>query len=273
MCTSRITSKGNPPGLALQIIVVIALLHSGWAVAQSSSPPNPSDSALDSSSAVAPLSAQARVNPQRSASVSVETPGRIKTVHVAEGESFEAGDVLVELACGVEQARLEKTRASQEEAKQIRKANEQLADTRSVGALELALSRVRVQAAKADLAVATAQVEHCFVRAPFDGVVARLHKRQAEHIRVGEPMADLIDATGLEVEFLAPSQWLDWLETGQSFVMHLNELPIELTGTLKGIGVRVDPVSRMVRLKGDLTGNLDKVVPGMSGDVRFEGVQ
>lgn len=272
-CSSQINPKGGSFWPALWWVVFIGLLAPGLSAAQQAEPSSQPNQTSALSSSASPISAQARVNAKRSATVSVETAGRIETLNVREGEAFEAGEVLVELACRVEQARLKKVRASQEEAIQIRDANEQLADTRSVGALELALSRVRVEAAAAELAVVMAQVEQCLVRAPFDGVVARLHKRQAEHIRVGEPMADLIDGTALEVEFLAPSKWLEWLEPGAPFVLHLNELPIQLSGELRGIGVRVDPVSRMVRLKGDLMGDLDKVVPGMSGDVRFEAVQ
>lgn len=222
------------------------------------------------SASAEPPSAQARVIAKRAAQLSVEMAGRVESLNVSEGDAFQIGDVLVELGCGVERARLQKARASLEEATEIRSANERLAELRSVGDLELSLSRVRKVGAEADVAVAAAQVERCIVRAPFNGVVARTRKREAEYIRVGEPLMDLIDPIALEVEFLAPSRWLAWLNRGERFELHLNELPLQLSGEVHQIGVRVDPVSRTVRLKGQLTGELGGVVPGMSGDVRFE---
>lgn len=216
------------------------------------------------------VSAQARVVAQREALLSVEMGGRVESLNVAEGGTFQDGEVLVELGCGVERGRLEKTNAILEEAVEIREANEQLAKLRSVGDLELALSRVRTVGAEADVAVASAEVERCAVRAPFDGVVARVRKREAEYIQIGEPLLEVIDPTALEVEFLAPSAWLAWLDRDQPFTLRLNELPLQLRGQVRQIGVRVDPVTRKVRVKGRLTGDLSGVVPGMSGNVHLE---
>jgi len=216
------------------------------------------------------MEAQARVTAKRKAQLSVEMPGRVEAVLVSEGDSFKEGDVLVELSCGLERANMKKATANLREAEEIHGANERLAELRSVGDLELALSRVRVTGAEADVAVAAARVDRCSLRAPFDGVLAKRHKREAEYIRVGEPLLDVVDPGALEVEFLASSTWLAWLDLGAPFVLHLNELPLQIAGELSQIGVRVDPVSRTVRLKGKLSGDLRGVVPGMSGVVRFE---
>lgn len=214
-------------------------------------------------------SAQARLIAHKEARLSVEMAGKIQAFHVEEGASFRAGDVLADLACGVERAQLKKAQTSLEEAEQILAANERLATHRSIGDLELSLSKVRANRAKADVAIVSAQVERCQVKAPFDGVLARRHKREAEYIRVGEPLIDVINVATLEVEFLAPSAWLEWLKPGAEFTLSLNELALELPGELTQIGVSVDPVSRTVRLKGELTEIFDGVAPGMSGDVRF----
>lgn len=256
-------------------LAIAGLLGASVCLAQGNSVAEETDGALGRDTALVPSAtegnrAQARVIAQREARLSVEMAGRIDGLRVEEGDAFETGDALVELACGVERASLEKARASLKEASETRNANERLAELRSVGDLELSLSRVRVSGAEADVSVAAARVQRCTVRAPFDGVVARTHKREAEYIRVGEPLLDVIDPAALEVEFLAPSRWLAWLEQGKPFTLHLNELPLQLRGELQQIGVRVDPVSRTVRLKGALTGELSHVVPGMSGDVRFE---
>ncbi|WP_412504963.1 efflux RND transporter periplasmic adaptor subunit [Roseovarius sp. SYSU LYC5161] len=217
--------------------------------------------------------AQGRIIAKHEALLAAEMSGRIRSLNVAEGNAFQHGDALAELNCDVERARLEKVHTSLEEAVKIRQTNERLAELRSVGDLELTLSQVKERTVEADVEVAAAQVQRCIVRAPFDGVVARVRKREAEYIRVGEPLLDVIDPTALEVEFLVPSDWLAWLDRNEPFKLHLNELPLQLSGEVHQIGVRVDPVSRTVRLKGQLTDELGGVVPGMSGDVRFEAAQ
>jgi len=275
----RPDARGSLRRLAPVLLVVIGLLVAPICAAQGDSPSSDGGSGLARTTDELTRSggerapAQARVVASRKARLSVEMAGRVDRLHVDEGEAFETGDVLVALGCGVERASLEKARASLEEARQTRKANEQLAELRSVGDLELALSRIRVVSANADVSVAAARVDRCTVRAPFDGVVAQIHKREAEYIRVGEPLLDVIDPQTLKVEFLAPSRWLAWLEPGKAFTLALNELDMQIPGELAEIGVRVDPVSRTVRLKGTLTEQRRGVVPGMSGDVRFEATR
>lgn len=212
----------------------------------------------------------ARVVAKREARLSVEVSGNVRNLKVSEGDGFRSGDILVELACAVEEAKLKRSRASLREATEIREASEQLAALESVGELELVLTQVRVSVAEADVDLASAQMEQCLVRAPFDGVVVRAHKRVAEYIRSGEPLLDVVDLTKLGVVFLAPARWLAWVKVGDEFTLNLNEIPLSMPGTLSDIGIGVDPVSRTVRLKGDLSGDLGAVVPGMSGIIKFE---
>lgn len=215
----------------------------------------------------------ARVVAKREARLSVEASGNVRKLKVSEGDSFRSGDILVELACAVEKAKLKRSRASLREAIEVRGANEKLAALKSVGELELILTQVRVSVAEADVDLASAQMEQCLVRAPFDGVVARAHKREAEYIRSGEPLLDVVDLTNLGVVFLAPARWLAWVNVGDEFTLDLNEIPISMSGTLSDIGIGVDPVSRTVRLKGDLSGDLGAVAPGMSGIIKFKAAR
>lgn len=248
----------------------LSLSVPGLCAAQSSLSVNVLESQAESTS---DTDIHARVVAKRKARLSVEVARNVRTLRVFEGEAFRSGDILVELACAVEEAKLKRSRASLREATEILEANEQLAALKSVGELEFILTQVRVSVAKADVDLASAQMEQCLVRAPFDGVVARAFKREAEYIRSGEPLLDVVDLTNLGVVFLAPARWLAWVKVGDEFTLDLNEIPLSTSGTLSDIGIGVDPVSRTVRLKGDLSGDLGAVAPGMSGIIKFEATR
>ena len=251
-------------------IVGLSLFVPGLCAAQSSSSANVLEAQAESKS---DTDIHARVVAKRKARLSVEVARNVQTLRVSEGDAFQSGDILVELVCAVEEAKLKRSRASLREATEIREENEKLVAHKSVGELEFTLTQVRVSIAKADVDLASAQMEQCLVRAPFDGVVARAHKREAEYIRSGEPLLDVVDLTKLGVVFLAPARWLAWVNVGDEFTLDLNEIPLSASGTLSDIGIVVDPVSRTVRLKGNLSGDLGAVAPGMSGIIKFEAIR
>ena len=251
-------------------IVGLSLFVPGLCAAQSSSSANVLEAQAESKS---DTDIHARVVAKRKARLSVEVARNVQTLRVSEGDAFQSGDILVELVCAVEEAKLKRSRASLREATEIREANEKLAAHKSVGELEFTLTQVRVSIAKADVDLASAQMEQCLVRAPFDGVVARAFKREAEFVRSGEPLLDVVDLTNLGVVFLAPARWLAWVKVGDEFTLDLNEIPLSASGTLSDIGIVVDPVSRTVRLKGNLSGDLGAVAPGMSGIIKLGSIK
>ncbi|MEO0441982.1 MAG: HlyD family efflux transporter periplasmic adaptor subunit, partial [Pseudomonadota bacterium] len=64
---------------------------------------------------------------------------------------------------------------------------------------------------------------------------------------------------------IVPSNWLTWLRPGADFTFKIDETGADVTGQITRLGASVDPVSKTIRV----TGNVDKteslVLPGMSG--------
>lgn len=120
--------------------------------------------------------------------IGFEIPGRIKTIHVREGDAVKAGDVLVELETdAVElqlaeaQVRLKIATAERDQlvAESSRRARELSRDPRS-NASEPQLSREEQTLADAQIELAQTAVrreqlllDKCRLRAPSDGVVLR----------------------------------------------------------------------------------------------------
>lgn len=212
---------------------------------------------------------RARIVSLDEARLSAAVPAVIKQFHVREGERFNQGDVLVSLDCRVSEARLSEARVELEAAKQNRSARELLAETRSVGELELELARISVRQVQSSIETVQAELNQCRILAPFDGVVSKRHFNQAEFVRVGEPLLEVFDDSRLEAEFLVPSRWLPDQAIGDRIQIEIDELNRPIGGTIKRLAVSVNPVSQSLLVVGQLSDDLEGVRVGMSGSVRF----
>ncbi|MBL4615459.1 MAG: efflux RND transporter periplasmic adaptor subunit [Magnetovibrio sp.] len=123
---------------------------------------------------------------------------------------------------------------------------------------------------KAELRSAQADVEKCVVHAPFDGTVVEKYVQAYQFVRMGEPLLRLVNSTDLEVEAIVSSQWLKWLKPGTVFSMTVEEVSQTVLGRVDRVVDEVDPISRTVRMIGVLDKTFIKMLPGMSGVLKFE---
>lgn len=249
--------------LAISFSWVVSLFVFGqFALAQRSTPNN------DQSDSNQEL-VRARIISQDEARLSSSVPARIEQIFVREGERFKKGQLLVSLDCKIAEARLVKAKIELEAAIQNRTAREMLAQTRSVGELELELARISVRQVQSNIDIVDAELNQCRVLAPFDGVVAKSHFNQAEFVRLGEPLLEVFNDARLQAEFLVPSRWLLNLSVGDRIQIDIEELNRSIEGTIKRLGPRINPISQSLLVVVQLSGDLDHVLLGMSGSVRF----
>ncbi|MBF0145556.1 MAG: efflux RND transporter periplasmic adaptor subunit [Magnetococcales bacterium] len=212
-------------------------------------------------------SLRGQILPRDHTTLATELPARILRIHVAEGGRFKAGETLVTLDCGIQQAQLRKARAARTAAEKIASVNAKLAEMNSMGTLEVATSAAEAAKARAEESLWAATVDKCSLAAPFPGRVAEQKGREHQYLQAGQPVLDILDDSRLEVEFIAPSSWLSWIKPGLEFVLHADETGMEHPARIIRLGARVDPVSQSIKITGQLTGGTDGLLVGMSGRI------
>ena len=216
-----------------------------------------------------PEGIRAQLVPRDFTTLSSEISARIDRIATRAGEHFKKGDVLVVFDCVAQRAQAAKMRAIALAAEKTVAVNEQLAALKSIGGLELEVSKAEVAKAKADVAIAEATVSKCAIAAPFSGVTVEERAHAFQYLPPGQPLLDILDDRSLEVEFLAPSSDLRWLAAGTPFEIHIDELDKSFPARVTRLGARIDPVSQSVKVTGEITGNGDSLLAGMSGRVKL----
>lgn len=254
-----------PHGFLAATLLTLGLTapHESSALAPADPPPAPG-------AATTPLARQAiraQLMPRRYTTLAAEVGAKINRLPVQEGGGFRAGQVLVSFDCSVQQAMLQKNEAEVQAAEKTAQANETLKGLNSVGQLELDLSVVAVRKARAELGSQQAVLEKCTITAPFSGRVAEQKVREQQFVQAGQPVLEILDDSTLELDFIVPSHWLEWLRVGSDFRIEIDETRKSYPARLTRLGARVDPVSQSLKVSAAIHGRFPELMAGMSGRV------
>jgi multidrug resistance efflux pump len=135
--------------------------------------------------------------------------------------------------------------------------------------LDLAISKARVDKARADVSLMRARVSHCTITAPFKGRVAKVVAKPYETVRQGQPLLEILDDSELKMQLYVPSKWLLWLSPGVKFRISIDETGKSYSALITTIGARVDPVSQTLAVNAMITGKHTELLAGMSGVAKF----
>ena len=217
------------------------------------------------------LSANARglVRARNRVEIGTDLVAPIARVPFREGQAFKMGDVLIAFECRRYEAEHNAARASAHAANLELKQKNELRRYGAAGKGQVELAQAGAAKAQAETSAIAARLEGCTIDAPFDGRVASLSVAPAELPPSGKPLMTILDDHTLEIEFVAPSHWLRWIDTGQPFQFTVDETGETLSASIERVAAEVDPVSQTIRVIGRIEGEKGRTLAGMSGTVRF----
>lgn len=195
---------------------------------------------------------------------------RIVAMPYRVGARFSQGATLVSLDCSQLRAQLAAANAATAAYQTTYETNVELDQYKAIGTSEVAVSKANVGKARAEGAAIAAQMGDCAIRAPFSGTVVEEIAHRGEVAASGQPLLKLQSGGALEAELIVPSDWLTWVKPGLEFGFKIDETGESVTGVVKRLGASVDPVSKTIRITGDLLPGQGTVLPGMSGTAHFK---
>lgn len=137
--------------------------------------------------------------------------GYLQNIYVDEGQFVRKGQLMFRIMPLLYQAEMQKARAEKNFAEVEYQNTRSLADSNIVSANELLLSKAKLDKARAELALAQAHLNLTEIRAPFDGIMDRFHKRQGSLVDESELLTTLSDNRKMWVYFNVPeAEYLDY---------------------------------------------------------------
>ena len=130
--------------------------------------------------------------------------GYVEGIHVDEGQTLQAGQLMFEIMPRINQAELKKAEA-EAQFREIEYQNTQrLTNTKITAPSELALAKANLDKAKAELSLAQVHLDFTQVKAPFNGIMGRFKVRKGSLVEEGEILTTLSDNHEMWVYFNVP---------------------------------------------------------------------
>lgn len=204
-------------------------------------------------------------------------PGVIRTVDVKEGDLVKKDQVLAQLDCRVLESQLKIARMKADSTAAIQSASatltmrqqrheqlQRLAASDNANADELARAKAEFEIAQADLQLAheaaaehaleasqiEAQIEQRTLRAPFDGVVARIARDPAASVTPNDgPIVSLVQLDRLDLVVHVDHRRLDSLAQGRDLAVESLDRRVQATARVEFISPVIDPSSGTARVR------------------------
>ena len=154
--------------------------------------------------------------------------GCLAEINVQEGQAVKKGDVMFKIVQTLYQARL-KAETAEAEVAHLEFMNTKRSPEERLPAVaqnELALLKAKLDSANAKRELASAELDFTNIKAPFDGIVDRLHEHIGSLIKEGEILTTLSDNSVIWAYFDVPEK--GYLEYMAARKQHQEEEKIEL---------------------------------------------
>ena len=159
-----------------------------------------------------------QIHSQRHINIQALESGYLEAIPVKEGQSVKKGDLMFKVIPVLYQARMDAECAERDLAQLKYNNTKRLLDQKVVAPTELALLGAELARAQAKVKLAEAELNFASVRAPFDGIVDRLHEQQGSLVKEGDMLTTLSDNSTMWVYFnVTEKRYLEYkAEVGQS---------------------------------------------------------
>ncbi len=146
--------------------------------------------------------------------------GYLKAIEVNEGQFVSQGQSLFNILPTLYEARLDADKAEARLAQVEYDNTEKLVQQNIVSPQELKLAEAKLAKANAKVNLARAEMDFANIKAPFDGIVDRLHEQEGSLVEEGAMLTTLSDNSVMWVYFNVPeARYLDYqaaMKDGQS---------------------------------------------------------
>jgi RND family efflux transporter MFP subunit len=238
------------------------------------------------------ITANGYVVARTKASVSAKVPGRLATLGVSEGSKVTRGEVIARLenddyraSVGAARARLAQLEIERDQAARDLERAKKLHDEHVISDSELddRTSHARslgaqVETARAEVALAEANLENTLVRAPFTGTVLRKDAEVGEIVAPSgagggltrTAIVTMADLGTLEVEVDVNEAYIAQVHNGQTARITLDAYPdTSFAGVARQVVPTADRQKATVQVKVSIVDRDPRILPEMGAKVTF----
>ena len=210
------------------------------------------------------------LRPIREADISASMTGTVSQIHYDVGQRFKKGAVLVSMYCASIDAQVAAQQARVKQYNLDFQADQQMLQGNAVSRFTAEKSKSSLDEQKALLTAAQIDKRNCKVIAPFSGGVISKDVQAYEAVTPSVIVMSIIDNSGLVMSLNVPSSYVNRVKPNDTFTVTVDETSKTYAAKVVGVSPAIDPVSKTIELRAEVTEGLDELVAGMSGRANMD---
>ncbi|WP_157016203.1 efflux RND transporter periplasmic adaptor subunit [Mesorhizobium xinjiangense] len=207
------------------------------------------------------------VNAVRGVDLTVETSGIVDTILFEANDTVEQGAMLMQLKAEVERADLDAARAQAALDQQLLNRALQLRERGVSSETTVDSQQAAATASTSQVAKLEAVLDQKQLIAPFGGTIGIPHIEKGQYLSPGTTVATLQDTETMRADFTVPEQELPLIEIGQPVRIGLSADNMPFEGRITGIEPKIDPQTRLVAVRAEISNPEGKLTPGQFAQV------
>ena len=218
-----------------------------------------------------PITALGTAQANESVDITTKVTDLLTQIHFKEGQRVKKGQLLAQLDDAEQQALLQEAQVNLAEQQREFKRLAQLVKQKAIPSSQLDAQRSRLKAAQAKINTVKVHINERKIKAPFSGTLGLRYVSQGALLQAGDVMTHLDDIQKIKLDFSLPEIYLGHLKTGLSLTATTQAyLKREFKGKIITIDSRIDPVSRMLKVRALLPNKDAALRAGMLLTVQLE---
>lgn len=202
--------------------------------------------------------------------LTVEASGTVRDILFSSNQRVKRGDLLLQLDDEMQKAELA---AANAQAALDRQNLERIKALRSRGVgsqSDLDTTQAAAAASAAQVEKLQAMLNQRQLKAPFDGTIGIPRIDLGQYVSPSVTIATLQDLDTMRANFTVPEQQFGALKIGQPVKVGLTEEDMPFSGEIIGIDPKIDPATRLVSVRAEITNPGGKLNPGQFVRIKVE---
>lgn len=195
--------------------------------------------------------------------ISAEAGGRIVGVPAEEGQKVSKGQILVRIENEAVGNQLAEAKTAFELAETTYKKRKNLWDQNIGSEIEYLQAKSNFESTRSRYAQIQTQYNNTMIKAPINGSVDVIEVNEGEFVSIGTPIVRVVDLAKVEIEAELSEQYMTNVHKGDSVLVKIPALGIELTAPVTFVSQVINPDNRSFKVKVNLDNKDGRIKPNV----------
>src|SRR5690554_83202 len=199
--------------------------------------------------------------------VTTEISGMIRSIHFEEGSRVKQGDLLVRIDDVELQAQRDKATHQKALIAQTLERQKVLLEKEAISREAFDKVQTDMLVIESELKLLNTRIEKMQIRAPFDGVIGFRGVSPGTYLQPGQPIARLVKAAPLRLEFSVPERYQAAQLQGRDVVFNVAGYSVAFHADVYAVEPMVEQRTRSLSLRALYPNEDYRLLPGMFADL------